>query len=196
MANPVVALKGIEDVMKMVDRLPKHVFENAKNAFRTATFGVQETVLKRLRGQPLQSRTGNLGRSIIPKVTGTTLAELDARVYSTAGYARIHELGGTINARDKYRWLPGGPYLNIPTDANKTPAGVMRMSSTEVFRGGGKVMMGPEGFGLYLNGDRMFRFAKRVVIPARLGMVAAGEAAVPTLLSDLNALLLADGDVK
>lgn len=186
----VVSLRGVEEVAGLLGRLPPETFKAAKDAFRVATFNTHGNVLQRLRGSPMQSRTGNLARSIIPEVKGAKLSDLRASVYSTAMYARIHELGGEVRAKDKYRWLPGGPYLNIPTDNNKTAAGVMRMSSTDVFRGGGKVMRGPEGFGLYLNGARMFRFAKRVVIKAQLGIRETGEKEVPTLLSTLNDLLL------
>ena len=182
--------------MRLVGRLPDHLFGAAKDSFRVATLETQEAVLRRLRGNPMQSRSGGLARSIIPEVKGADLKTLRATVYSTSGYARIHELGGTVNARDKYRWLPGGPYLNIPTPANKTRAGVMRMSSTDVFRGGGKVMVGPEGFGLYLNGAKMFSFAKRVKIKAQLEMLKSGERQVPTLLSELRALLLRGPDLQ
>jgi phage gpG-like protein len=185
-----IAITGAEDLQRMLRRLPEDVFASTKEAFTVATFNAHAGILRRLRGNPMQSRTGNLARTILPEVKGSTMATLKASVYSTAGYARIHELGGVVKARDKYRWLPGGPYLNIPTDANKTGAGVMRRSSTDVFRAGGKVMKGPEGFGLYLNGMRMFRFARKVTIKPQLGMRDTVTAEIPTLLSTLNDLLL------
>jgi len=185
-----VEVIGATEVGRFLAILPAHLFEAAKAAIATATFATHERVLRNLRGTPMQSRTGNLARSIIPKVEGTDFTDLRGRVYSTALYARIHELGGTVKARDKYRWLPGGPYLNIPTDDNKTAAGVMRMTSTMVFAAGGRVMVGPEGFGLYLQGKQKFRFAKEVSIKPQLGMRDAAEAEIPPLLGSLNKMLL------
>jgi phage gpG-like protein len=184
-----VRIGGKDEIVALVGTAPEKLFAAARGAFSEAVFDVQGKVVQRLQGTPMQSRTGNLARSIIPEVAGEDLKTLKGRVYSTASYARIHEVGGTISARDKYGWLPRGPYLNIPTDSNKTGAGVQRMSSRDVFSAGGKVKTGDQGFGLYLGPIRMFSFAKQVTIKPQLGMFDAGEAAVPTLLSRLGELL-------
>lgn len=189
MSGLTVQITGLPEVRALVAAAPEQIYAAARGAFSEAVFTVQGAVLQRLQGNPLQSRTGNLARSIIPEVTGGSLKDLKGRVYSTASYARIQEVGGTITAKNKYRWLKGGPYLNIPTENNKTAAGVTRLSSRDVFAQGGKVKNGSEGFGLYLHGLRMYRFAKRVTIKPQLGMLQAADDEVPNLLSRLSALL-------
>lgn len=179
----------VDEVQTLLAKLPETVLQNAKDAFRETTFAIHERILKRLQGNPLHSRTGNLGRSMLTSVSGTSLRTLSGRVYSTAIYAPIQELGGTVRAKNAYKWLPGGPYLNIPAPANLTPAGVQRMSSTEVFSAGGTVKKGAEGFGVYLGQAKMFGFAKEVKIPPRLGMIKSVSDEMPGLLSRLDDVL-------
>lgn len=181
-----VEVRGADEVRQFVGRLPEAIYKHARKAYRDAVLGAQKTTLNRLNGDPIQSRTGTLARSILPEVSGSTIASLVARIYSTAKYAPIHEYGGVVRARDKYMRLPGGPYLNIPTAANKTAAGVMRMGAREVFANGGYIAPISSGYGVFLDGRLMFVLRRQVEIPARLGMIDAAEAEVAGLIEALR----------
>jgi hypothetical protein len=86
--------------------------------------------------------------------------------------------------------VPGGPYLNIPTSANKTASGVTRLQAREVFNRGGYITQTKGGvWGVFLLGQMMFSLKKQVKIPARLGMIDAAEDEVPTLLNKLRNVL-------
>lgn len=183
-----IEVRGVEDLQRFAGTMPERLHANAKKAYRNAAIGLQKDVTRRIKGDPMQSRTGALARSILPLVEGATLKALSGRVYSTSRYAPIHEYGGTVKARDKYLGVPGGPYLNIPQDANKTPAGVMRMGARQVFDQGGYIA----GRGVFLDGQLMFTLVKQVKIPARLGMRDAADGRVATLIEELRNIILDD----
>lgn len=214
-----VEFEGRTELQQFIRFLPEFLFEGARDVFRQTVFAVQGRVLARLQGTPMQSRTGALARSMLTDVSGSEIATLTASVYSAGSgdkgiaYARIHEFGGVIEAKNAYRWLPGGPYLNIPTTANMTAAGVQRMTPAQVFAAGGKVMSPPKttttslttgagggsittrtsgGLGVYLDGEKMFSFAKRVTIKPQLGLRDSAEAEVVPMLKRFGALLLKD----
>lgn len=178
----------MEDLERFLGTLPERLHANAKKAYRSAVFGAQRDVTNNLKGTPMQSRTGSLARSILPEVKGSKLSDLSGRIYSTSRYAPIHEYGGVVKARDKYLGVPGGPYLNIPQDANKTPAGVMRMGAREVFDQGGYIA----GRGVYLDGELMFVLVRQVTIKAQLGMRDAAEERVAGLIEELRNIVLDD----
>lgn len=184
----VVEVRGIEDLQRFVGTMPDRLHANAKKAYRNAVLGTQKDVVNGLKGDPMQSRTGALAKSILPEVQGAELRSLSARVYSTSRYAPIHEYGGVVKAKDKYLGVPGGPYLNIPTDANKTAAGVMRMGAREVFNQGGYIA----GRGVFLNGELMFVLVKEVTIPKRLGMRDAADERTSALIEELRNVILDD----
>lgn len=187
MIDITVSAENLENVQTYLSRLSEESFPTAKRLFQEAGFNMDAKVKDNARTD-LKVRTGSLRRSIGSAVTGTTVATLQGSLYSAAKvggtelkYAPIHEYGGTVRAIDKYMRVQGGPYLNIPADANKTPAGVTRMQAREVFNAGGYIA----GKSVYLNGERMFSLVKQVSIPARLGMRQAAEDEVETLLGKL-----------
>ena len=190
--NGAVTVVGADEALRYVGKMPRTLYDRAKGAFRDASLAAHRDTVGNLKGDPLQSRTGSLGRSILPEAYGSDLASLGSRVYSTSRYAPIHEYGGTVTAIDKYRGVPGGPYLNIPTKANKTPAGVMRMNARQVFSQGGYIAPTSRSYGVYLDGQLMFVLVKQVEIPARLGMASAAEKQVPVLIEALRNMKLDD----
>src|SRR5574337_1777690 len=113
-----VDVKGAAEALAFVKGIPAHLYQGARTAFSKATFAAQEDVLGNLAGNPLNSRTGALAKSITPQVQGSSLPTLTGRIYSGMIYAPIQEKGGTVEAKGKYMGVPGGPYLNIPTQAN------------------------------------------------------------------------------
>lgn len=187
-----VEVHGANDVLDLIEALPERVYAGARTAFSKAVFASQAETLSHLSGNPLQTRTGQLARSIRPEVTGSDLATLTGRLYSDMVYAPIQEAGGTVTAKRAYMGVPGGPYLNIPTQANKTPAGVQRMTAQQVFAQGGHIRRLHDvfGYGVFLGDQMMFILKKQVTIPARLGMRQAADDQIPTLLSDIAALEL------
>jgi len=105
-------------------------------------------------------------------------------------YAPLQEFGGIIKAINKYTGVSGGPYLNIPTKSNLTPAGVMKKSAKELFNAGAHIHKSKAGnWGVFIGGSMMMVLKKKVVIPARLGMIDAADDQIPTILSKLIALI-------
>ena len=186
---------GLDEVKELLEQLPEDLFLNAKQAFRKTLFEVQSDITTPMSGgaNGLQSRTGNLARSVQVSLSGTKLDTLRSSVFTDSPYAPIHEKGGTIHAKNAYKGLAGGPFLNIPSDANKTPAGVQRMSATQVFNAGGyivKISSAKARYMVILDGRPMFWLVNQVTIKARFKMIKTAEDGVPTLLSRLNDVLL------
>lgn len=78
--------------------------------------------------QWLQSRTGNLRRSLGFQVSGSRLDDLRLAVFSAGTkYANLQENGGTIRPKR-------GDYLTIPIADNLTPSGVPRYPSAKDLR--------------------------------------------------------------
>ena len=103
-------------------------------------------------------------------------------------YAPTHEFGATIKAKNAYKGVPGGPYLNIPTRNNKTPAGVTMLQAREVFNQGGYIAKFKSGrYGVMMDGQLMFSLHKEVEIPKRLKMIETAEGEIPTMLSRIAA---------
>lgn len=197
-----ITISGDRELQQFLTKLPDELFKSAKTAFSAAAIAAHSKMTARVQnGSPLHRRTGNLARSIKFSVTGGSLESLNASVYSASGsgdtavnYAPIHETGGTIKAKRAYTRVPGGPYLNIPTKLNQTPAGVQRLSAREVFANGGKVIKSKRGNYLVFgkNGAGfapMFILKKSVDIPARLQMRETVLGEVPGLMSALDTLL-------
>lgn len=192
---PAVTVKivGAQEVHALLDTLGDRWFDAARTEFKDAAARVHRTVSNRVRdgsGDTLHSRTGQLRRSLQFRVYGDALRTLGSEVFSDssfASYAAVHEFGATIRAKDKYVRVPGGPYLNIPLDVNKTPAGVQRQSAREVFRGGGYIVKSRTGRYLVMSGDHrpMFVLVKQVTIPARLRLHQSAVDEIPTLLGNL-----------
>jgi len=182
-----VETRGVDEVKEFIDKLPGDTFEKAKDAFGSCVLDAANQVKA---FDKLTTRTGNLRRSIGQQVEGTTLKNLNASIYSAQGtgakeviYAPIQEFGGTVKAIDKYKWVKGGPYLNIPSDNNKTAAGVMRMTAHQVFDQPGAHV---RGRAVYIGDKVMFYLVKSVKLKERLGMRKAMEDQIPTLLSTIK----------
>lgn len=201
-------VRGSDELATLLAGLPRHVYDKAKKAFtEAATKAHKETMDRVSGGQPLNRRTGALARSLNYEVNGNgeSINSLNASVYSGVAvgekpviYAPVHEIGATIKAKDKYLWVKGGPYLNIPTPANLTAAGVTRMSARDVFANGGYVA----GRAVFLRTVKldvdavpiikdtaMFSLVKQVTIPARLGMRDTVTKHADTLLENLGDML-------
>lgn len=185
-----VTVVGLDEVVNLLDQLPKHSFDVAKVGISKAVLNTHAEVSSYSGG--LHNRSGLLRRSLKTDVKGTTLNDLSGDVYTDVKYAPIQEKGGTVKAIDKYLRVPGGPYLNIPLSSNKTAAGVMRMNARQVFSAGGYIIKSRIGNYLVMSGtgQPMFVLKKQVTIPARLGMEKAAEGEIPTLLSSLRNELL------
>jgi hypothetical protein len=189
-----ITITGSEEVKTLLSDLPSVLFEDAKEAISKATINTQKRISDNFGtgSNQLKSRTGSLRRSLQTRVAGETLNTLTGRVYTNMIYAPLQEKGGTVKAIDKYMRVPGGPYLNIPLSANKTPAGVMRQSARDVFSAGGFIRRSNAGNYLVCRNDGtpMFVLKKQVYVPPRLGMLQAAEDEVPTLLNNLRNLRL------
>ena len=129
-----VEFVNLREVTAYMEAFPEETFKDAKEVFSKAVLDAQGRVTSNF-GPKLQTRSGSLRRSIQTSVEGTNLESLDARIYGAryAGgnelvYTLTQEFGAEITAKNKYKNVPGGPYLNVPLAANKTPAGVMRLN--------------------------------------------------------------------
>ncbi len=99
--------------------------QELRNMLRREMLGVQTyfsdyvTRNKLTGGSPLKRRTGTLARSIRPGRVEFTDTTVRGSVGTNLQYARIHEYGGVIKAKNK-------KYLTIPLPAAMTSAGVLR----------------------------------------------------------------------
>lgn len=174
----VVNLKEVTDFVKS---LPSSIFKTYKTELARTLFEADASIKE---NTDLQRRSGVLMSSITTRIEGTSFANLKADIYTDSVYARIHEEGGEVKAKNAYHGVMGGPYLNIPTSSNKTAAGVQRMTPKTVFARGGLIVEYKQGkYGVMLNGTMMFTLHKSVTIPAGLHMVSSVEDTVPTFLS-------------
>lgn len=189
-----IQAEGLDDVFKLLENLPETLATNAKKIFNRTALRAHASVSRNIgNGTPLYNRTGNLKRSLKPYVEGNKLADIKSGVYTDVIYAPIQEAGGTIRAKNAYLGLSGAPYLNIPSDYNKTPAGVQRLSARDVFNRGGYIVPingAKARYAVMLDGRPMFWLVNEVTIPARLGMRKAADEEVPTLLSELQSMEL------
>ena len=187
-----IEVVNLKEVQNYLDRFSDETFEDAKEVFKEAVLDAANTVKGNF-GTKLQTRSGSLRRSIQQQVSGTDLESLSASIFGArfAGgqelvYTLTQEFGATITAKNKYMGVPGGPYLNIPLSANKTPAGVTRFGAREVFAAGGYIA----GRAVFSKaGTAMFALVKQVRVPASLGMREAADDEIPTILSKLKRVI-------
>jgi phage gpG-like protein len=176
-----VTVRNLREVRNYLEGLPVDSVASVKTEISRTLLEVDRDIKT---NTSLNRRTGGLFQSIKTEVSGSSLSDLKASIYTDSVYAPIHEYGGTVRAIDKYRRVPGGPYLNIPTDSNKTAAGVTRMQAREVFAMGGNVVKFRSGkYGVMLGSQIMFTLQKSSRIQPRLKMIDTAEDSVPTLLS-------------
>ena len=188
-----VELVNLKEVQDYIETIPKVSFPAAKEVFSKSAISAAN-VVKQMKN--LGIRSGALKKSIQQGVSGTDFDTLRASVYSAQGFggsqvkhAPMQEFGGTIKAKNAYKGVPGGPYLNIPVGSNLTPAGVMRKSARTVFAEGGHI----RGRSVWLGDSMMFALVKSVKLKPRLGMTDAVEDEIPTLLSNLVDVIGAEG---
>ena len=176
---------NLKEVVDYIESLPESTFDIAKTEMATALLKADKETKT---NTSLKRRTGGLFKSIQTRVQGTSLKNLQASIYTTSIYAPPHEHGAmgskAIKAKNAYKKVPGGPYLNIPTSVNKTASGVTRKTATQVFQMGGYIVKFKSGkYGLMLNGKVVYTFHKQVEIPKRLNLTKNTMDQAPTMLS-------------
>lgn len=182
-----VTVKNLGEVQGFLADLPADTFTVAKKEMARTLFEVDTAIKTNGR---LKQRSGQLFKSIQTVVGGSDLRTLKASIFTDSVYANIHEHGGEVKAKNAYKGVPGGPYLNIPTKSNKTPAGVTRLQAREVFNRGGYIAKFKSGrYGVMMGGQLMFTLHTSVKIPKRLGMAETSEDAIPTMLSRISAAI-------
>lgn len=189
--NEPIKIVGLEEAIERLRQSGEVGAEVLRDSIRSRIYNIRNKMVQRTKNGPIYSRTGELSRSFHSKSYGN-LSDIDSiggKVWTNSPYAAIHEFGGTIEAKRAYANLPGGPFLNIPSDDNKTPAGVMRMNAREVFNAGAHIQRinGPKAkYMVLLNDKPMFWLVKSVTIKPKLEFKSTAEAEVPTLLSSIN----------
>ena len=128
---------NLKETVDYIKKLPEDAFDIAKRGMATALLKADKGIKT---NTTLMRRTGNLFKSIQTRVEGRDIKSLKASIYTTSIYAPVHEYGATIKAKKAYKNVPGGPYLNIPTSANKTASGVTRKTARQVFEHGGHIV--------------------------------------------------------
>ncbi len=200
MAKPGVEVQGLDEVRKLLANMPEALFLQTKKTLAKTTLEIQSRIILGFNGDAnhsLQTRTGNLQRSIKTENKGKNLDTLRSSVFTNSIYAPIHEEGGTIKAKNAFRGLDGGPFLAVPSDANKTAAGVTRWSVRDAFTLDATIrkLRNPRK-AQYMIIDKdlgpLFWLVPEVIIKARLGMQDATDKQIPILFKALEDLTLED----
>ena len=186
---------GVDEIQDLLREMPDHLFDETKKEVARTLFTAQKKMAIQLKSgaNGIQTRTGNLLKSIKFNLSGTKLKDLHGELYTDSPYAPIHETGGRITAKNAYKSLQGGPFLNIPSNFNKTKVGITRLTARSVFLNGGyiiKIKAPKAQYAVMLDGTPMFWLVKSVELQPRLKMVETTTDEVPTLLSNLNDVLL------
>ena len=172
---------NLHETIEYLKNIPEDTFDIAKEEIVIALFKADKDIKTKT---TLKRRTGDLFKSIQTRVDGSDIESLKASIFTTSIYAPTQEWGATIKAKNAYKSLHGGPFLNIPTSANKTASGVTRKTATQVFSAGGYIVKFKSGkYGLALNGQIVYTLHKSVTIPKRLNMIKKTEKQIPTMLS-------------
>jgi len=198
MAKPTVEIQGLDEVKRLLAEMPEALFLETKKTLAETTLTIQRNVILGFNGDAsisLQTRTGNLQRSIKTENRGKDLSTLRSSVFTNSIYAPIHEEGGTIKEKNAFKALPGGPYLAIPSDMNKTAAGVTRFSPTDAFNLGADLrqIRNPRKAQFMIveeNVGPLFWLVPEVIIKARLGMQDETDKQIPILINELTDNLL------
>lgn len=124
-------------VRRALEAVPRELALRMKDALDTSGDEWFGKMQNRLRGDPLNTRSGQLRRSLRNRVTGSSLSGMTLRLTSSgARHARIQERGGTITPSKARN-------LAIPLKAAKTPAGVARYTARRAFeKFRGKIWVG------------------------------------------------------
>lgn len=163
-----------------LEHLPAATFKNAQKAFRQSGQEFQRKMtLERFRPysgwknntDQLQSRTGFLKKSIGYSVTGSSLGELELRVYSAGiKYANLQEYGGTITPKN-------GRYLALPIGKALGPRGIPKKRGPREYPDGffftskrGNLLFGVRvGKGKRKKIEPLYWLRESVKIPPRFG---------------------------
>ena len=200
MAAPGVEVTGLEEVQRLLDKIPTALFLDTKKSLAKTVLTIQGNTVRGFNGDPstsLQTRSGFLQRSIKTQNTGKDLKSLRTSVFTRSIYGPIQEEGGTIKAKKAFRNLPGGPYLAIPSDTNKTKAGVTRFSPRDAFGLGAHIQkLRHARRAEYMIFDKdlgpLFWLVPDVTIKARLGLQDETDKQIPILIDRLDKILLED----
>ena len=157
----------------------------------------------RLAGNPIHRRSGNLARdwTMTTGITPIGIVSTVATHGAADAYAGLQEHGGTIRPkRAKWLW--------IPTDENKTSAGVARVTPRQAIQQGGFISMrnrgGPfggsrtffgvpqtkgqaKGFGPHI--VPLFTLVKQVTVKGNMGAGRLWEFSLPKLEASVAAAL-------
>lgn len=114
-----IKVNGEKTVMENLDKARRVVeTEKGRKMEQASIYLMNYIQRKKLSGDPLKRRTGNLVRAMNYNVTENN-GDVVGKVGNRMVYSAIHETGGTIKAKK-------GKYLTIPLPAAMTPAGVLR----------------------------------------------------------------------
>lgn len=187
--NNIITIRNLDSVQALLEAFPSTSAREVQKEFTEAAKRLKARMRDRTNGAAMNKRSGDLRKSFHYRSFRRTdnLADTGARVYTDSKYAPIHERGGIIKAKNAYRGLDGGPYLNIPSSQNQDSRGVTIKSAYQVFNEGGFILPINNGnkarYMVLLNGEPMYWLVKEVKMPARLGFQQAAEDEIPTLLS-------------
>jgi hypothetical protein len=174
--------------LKILEDMPEELFQDARKVFERGVSETQEEVKDNLNSK-LTVRSGQLRRSLKTFVRGNSINTLRAGLYFTSDYAPIQEFGGTVKAKNAYKRLPGGPYLNIPTKFNQHPSGVQKKTAKSVFGQGGFIRKTGRGYTVFLQDRPMFSLVKSVDIPARMGFLETAQKQYKEIIKELEKLI-------
>lgn len=184
-----VTIKGADEVYRLLQQMPDETFKILQSVFRDTILTVHKKVTNKFVGGPLHNRTGLAAKSFKTALTGNSLDTIKGSVFSglvngqPLVYIPLHEFGGTIVAKNAYKFLPGGPFLNIPLAANRTPSGIQQKTSRQVFQEGGRIA----GRVIYsATGEKMFALASSVTIKPRLGFYDTASEEASKVMPELS----------
>ena len=127
MAEFTVKFEGADKVIADLGQVPSKTRKAVGDMVKRLQYDLVNAA-RAFYDQVLKSRTGGLKGSIQPGEYVETNTQISGSVVAGGGpemYARIHEYGGTINAKNVQN-------LTIPLDAAMTPMGVGRFSARQV----------------------------------------------------------------
>jgi len=183
-----IRIIGLNPVIKFLTDIEKNASAISKKAIVKSLTYIEKG-LKRNTTSILKQRSGDLHKSIDKQLSGQGLSTLTGSVWIGTPYATTHEFGATITAKNAYKGVEGGPYLNIPIpNFNTDSRGLMKQTAREVFAQGGYVQKSKKGNWLVFSrdGKPMFLLRKQVTIPARLGMFKLLDESIPILLKEIE----------
>lgn len=196
-----IDVNGLDEIVINLDRFPVNLRQNIQIAMNASLMRIHHEITQNATNK-LHRRTGTLARGLQFGVFGNTLDNLEMRFWTNTVYASVQEgrkrgtLPTVIKAKDKYRHVPGGPYLNLPLPLNKTPAGVTRHTAGQLFKKRDAYIFKSKKNNWIVaqksTNKPMFVLKKQVTIPPRLGAHKAFDNELPRLLSEIRLSILRD----